>query len=296
MKSDQRKDILISGLIGIIASAGYFASLNSQIVFRNVQVAVYIICLSAVLGLALHLTYRCFDMDAFFRFHLLVVICAIIFGIRQNSLILFSIMIAVVIVFPPILWGVYKKRYPRIAPVESPLSSIQKPKYSLRSEPIEFSEAEIEVKLSVRRDSGTFKNLNLVVWRPHIYVENEFSDNGDGTVTDRATGLMWQQSGSENRMTYNNVQAYVDKINLDKLGGYEDWRLPTIEELASLLENEEKNDDLYIDPVFDDKQWWCWSSDRRSGGGVWYVNFNYGSINWYSGLYNVSVRLVRPSQ
>ncbi len=60
-----------------------------------------------------------------------------------------------------------------------------------------------------------------------------YTDNGDGTVTDTSTGLMWQQAGSSNSMTWEQALAYCEGLNL---GGYTDWRLPTIKELYSLVD------------------------------------------------------------
>ncbi|MDM8544695.1 DUF1566 domain-containing protein [Desulfococcaceae bacterium HSG9] len=57
-----------------------------------------------------------------------------------------------------------------------------------------------------------------------------------GTVTDRNTGLMWQQSGTDKSMSDHEKDDYVRRLNSESLGGYNDWRLPTLEELASLLE------------------------------------------------------------
>ena len=68
-----------------------------------------------------------------------------------------------------------------------------------------------------------------------------YQDNGDGTVTDLNTGLMWQQSPDTNS---NGIIDYDDKMTYDdalvgassfKLAGYSDWRLPTIKELYSLI-------------------------------------------------------------
>ncbi len=59
-----------------------------------------------------------------------------------------------------------------------------------------------------------------------------YTDNGDGTITDNVTGLMWQQDPGE-KMTYD--QAVAGASNLT-LAGYTDWRLPTIKELYSLIQ------------------------------------------------------------
>lgn len=59
-----------------------------------------------------------------------------------------------------------------------------------------------------------------------------YTDNGDGTVTDNVTGLMWQKDPGE-KMTY--AQA-VQGVSSFRLAGYDDWRLPTIKELFSLIQ------------------------------------------------------------
>jgi hypothetical protein len=59
-----------------------------------------------------------------------------------------------------------------------------------------------------------------------------YIDNGDGTVTDIGTGLMWQQDGSAIR-AWEQALAVCESLNL---GGYTDWRLPNIKELLSLVD------------------------------------------------------------
>ncbi len=63
-------------------------------------------------------------------------------------------------------------------------------------------------------------------------VEPSFEDNGDGTVTDLNTGLMWQQTPDFERHNYYDAFDYVDEL---EIGGYTDWRLPTIKELYSII-------------------------------------------------------------
>mmetsp|Transcript_19533 Transcript_19533/g.29681 ORF Transcript_19533/g.29681 Transcript_19533/m.29681 type:complete len:632 (+) Transcript_19533:60-1955(+) len=66
------------------------------------------------------------------------------------------------------------------------------------------------------------------------YAQNapSYQDNGDGTVTDLNTGLMWEQGFSE-AMYYREATRYA---NAATTGGYDDWRLPTITELYSLIQ------------------------------------------------------------
>lgn len=58
-----------------------------------------------------------------------------------------------------------------------------------------------------------------------------YSDNGNGTVTDLNTGLQWQQTPDFERMSFDEAKEYCENL---VLGGYDDWRLPTIKELYSL--------------------------------------------------------------
>ncbi len=75
------------------------------------------------------------------------------------------------------------------------------------------------------------------------YLGNEpsYEDNGDGTVTDMVTGLMWQGSFDHNgdgSIDYNDKLSYddiLDVVNSDITGGYTDWRVPTIKEQYSLI-------------------------------------------------------------
>jgi len=70
----------------------------------------------------------------------------------------------------------------------------------------------------------------------------DYTDNGNGTITDDITGLMWQQSpdttGDGNitaadKLSYDDAVAGAEGCDL---GGYDDWRLPTIKELYSLID------------------------------------------------------------
>jgi hypothetical protein len=80
--------------------------------------------------------------------------------------------------------------------------------------------------------SGHFGNYVRAV-RGDEYGINEFQDNGDGTITDTATGLMWQQDDDGIGRDWPSALAYAEDL---ELAGYRDWRLPNIKELQSILD------------------------------------------------------------
>ncbi len=119
--------------------------------------------------------------------------------------------------------------------------------------------------------------------------------NNDNVVIDHATGLMWHQPGSDNKMEWEKAKKWVRELNVRGHFGYNDWRLPTLEEAASLLESDETNG-LYIDPVFSSKQEWLWTCDEYSQVGAWGVYFGSGLVFWVnfdSSFYIRPVRSVR---
>jgi len=68
------------------------------------------------------------------------------------------------------------------------------------------------------------------------YGTNDFTDNGDGTVTDNATGLMWSRTDSGSGMTWEAALAWVRAKNEANYLGHGDWRLPNAKELQSIVD------------------------------------------------------------
>lgn len=137
----------------------------------------------------------------------------------------------------------------------------------LRKEPLPISPDEFIEEFKLSKDR-----------RPLEYIRNEYEERGE-VVVDRATGLMWQKSGSENRLNYKGAIEYIEKLNRERFVEYDDWRLPTIPELMSLLESEEQSNGLFIDTVFEKSQRWCWSADKRSPESSWDVYFVIGKVS-----------------
>lgn len=142
---------------------------------------------------------------------------------------------------------------------------------------------------------------------------NDFVDNGDGTVTDRLSGLMWMKcsegqawdkqentcSGEPQGYAWDDALNFVHIFNQGGgRYGHADWRVPTIKELATLVD--------YNRPVPIDEQMfpatpgrWFWSSTifQRFPNRAWFVAFGYGDISTER-VDNVGmfVRLVRDAR
>ncbi len=126
--------------------------------------------------------------------------------------------------------------------------------------------------------------------RGEPYGENDFVDNGDGTVTDRATGLTWMQADSGQGMNWEEALQYANDL---ELAGYDDWRLPNAKELQSIVDYSRSPDTTQspaIDPLFDttsieneagEKDWpFFWTStthlDGRNASMAAYIAFGRG--------------------
>lgn len=82
------------------------------------------------------------------------------------------------------------------------------------------------------------------------YGQNKFVDNGNGTITDFATKLMWMQDDSSNGMNWQDALSYAENITF---AGYSDWRLPDAKELESIVDysrSPSTTNSAAIDPLF----------------------------------------------
>jgi hypothetical protein len=85
------------------------------------------------------------------------------------------------------------------------------------------------------------------------YGKNQFVDNGDGTITDNATGLMWAQADSGTGLNWQSALAWVQTMNSQNYLGHNDWRLPDAKELQSIVDytrSPDTSSSAAIDPLF----------------------------------------------
>lgn len=82
------------------------------------------------------------------------------------------------------------------------------------------------------------------------YGINNFTDNGDETITDEATGLMWMQNDNNEALNWEGALSYAENADL---AGYSDWRLPNIKELQSIVDytrSPATSNSAAINPIF----------------------------------------------
>lgn len=122
------------------------------------------------------------------------------------------------------------------------------------------------------------------------YGENNFTNNGDGTITDEATGLMWLQDDNAKGLLWEEALEYAENF---EYAGHDDWRLPDIKELQSIVDYS-RSPATSSSPAIDDRfncteiineagepdypYYWSgtthanWTSDH-SGGNAAYISF-----------------------
>ncbi len=114
-------------------------------------------------------------------------------------------------------------------------------------------------------DTGQTLNATATAGEDSDYTINAptFTDNGNSTVTDAVTGLMWQKTDS-GEMTWENAVAGAASITL---GGFSDWRLPTAQEAFSILNhnsNPALNSTYFVNHASGTPGYW-WTSDLFYG-------------------------------
>ncbi len=141
-----------------------------------------------------------------------------------------------------------------------------------------------------------------------------YTDNGDGTITDNNTGLMWEKkvAGGGCLHCVNltprwsvpggsmvTIWDWLDDVNAEGgtgFAGYNDWRIPNVKELQSIVDYERSNPS--IDPFFDPtaaSDYWSSTTDVSDPTFAWAVSFVFGDAVRFAGGKNSSlhVRAVR---
>jgi hypothetical protein len=141
------------------------------------------------------------------------------------------------------------------------------------------------------------KKICLVVMGLFMFcslAEADLVDNEDGTVTDTATGLTWQQAEG-GAMTWEAALTYCENL---ELAGHDDWRLPNRNELQSIADYEK------IDPAVDavcfpgalSSAYWSSTTYTVVTDCAWGVDISDGNVFFYGKSSSYYVRAVRGGQ
>ncbi len=129
------------------------------------------------------------------------------------------------------------------------------------------------------------KNYNFydAVRNPQGLFRNFLVDSGDNiTATDKSTGLMWQRHGID-ITSIRKMRKHVEEMNRARFAGYDDWRLPTIEEALSLMTPQKNSAGLHLDPAFSEDIPFIFVAEERTPGGYWFCDYKQGTAFWASG-------------
>lgn len=123
-------------------------------------------------------------------------------------------------------------------------------------------------------------------------------DGKDDVVVCSKSCLTWQKSGSGRPLTWHEASgSFIEELNAKRFGTAADWRLPSSEELRSLLTKDiVRENRMYLVSGFDAKQTECWTADRKTEGGrdeAYYVDFFNGALDSKSASDTNYVRAVR---
>ncbi|HJN99978.1 MAG TPA: DUF1566 domain-containing protein [Nitrospinaceae bacterium] len=126
--------------------------------------------------------------------------------------------------------------------------------------------------------------------------DKRFKDNGDTTITDTKTGLMWMKEDSYLKdghwISWFESTKYVNKMNEEGFADHYDWRAPTVKELTTLYEADKTNSRvlgkgmvIHMDPIF----------AKEGTASLWSVEEN-GNYNAFGVVLNNGKRFNSPKK
>jgi len=136
----------------------------------------------------------------------------------------------------------------------------------------------------------------LIIIGASLFLYAGFSRDSSGVVADSATGLAWQDDYSDNggeikKASWQDALVYCEELSL---GGKNDWRLPNIRELKSIVDDTKYSP--AINSVFTNvtsNYYWSATTSASSSIYAWNVTFNYGGDYEYNKTLEVYIRCVR---
>jgi len=138
-----------------------------------------------------------------------------------------------------------------------------------------------------------------------VELKKRFKDNGDGTITDLETKLMWKQTDSfqdtSKWLNWYRSKEYLLKLGTDKFAGHNDWIMPTLEEAESLYDEDHvirdmDRMDIFISSTFSPGGGFTtWTSNEmpHATAAIFYYRYGHANSNHKEDITKDSVRAVR---
>ena len=169
----------------------------------------------------------------------------------------------------------------------------------LRSKPYhKYSQRALRAMLARR---GFFERRWNFVGRGPLHLFSDGAVEGVPAVVDYGTNLVWQKEGTDcfggGMRNAEEAKAEVAHLNSRSNGR---WRLPTVEEAASLLTPYQSREGLFVPDAFADSPFWIWTCDAASAHRPWSVDFGKGECcdyvygNAWPGVLAVQSLVITP--
>ena len=139
----------------------------------------------------------------------------------------------------------------------------------------------------------------------NLELQERFIDNGNGTITDLETKLMWKQTDSyqdtSKWVNWYRAMEYLQELGIEKFASYNDWRMPNLEEAETLYdENHAIRDmdrmDIFISSAFSPGGGFTtWTSNElpHATAAIFYYRYGHANSNHKEDITKDSVRAVR---
>lgn len=101
---------------------------------------------------------------------------------------------------------------------------------------------------------------------------------GAPVIKDLSTSLMWYGGTPSKSLDYKKAEKWIRGLNSKRYGGFADWRLPTVDEAASLLRRNTNASGLHIDPAFPSGLRSIRTGDKPRVGSHWLILLNKGIV------------------
>ncbi|MBT4286834.1 MAG: DUF1566 domain-containing protein [Deltaproteobacteria bacterium] len=134
--------------------------------------------------------------------------------------------------------------------------------------------------------------IMIVLMTTGFVAAADFTDNGDSTVTDNTTRLIWQQQDDDGTRIWIEALSYCEGLSL---ASNSDWRLPNIRELESIVNASTSSpaiNSTYF-PNTNSSTYWSSTPNAPNSGHAWFVSFSDGRVSYSGKSGSYYVRCVR---